>query len=477
MTFWARTATILCIALFTACTGRPQIHSYRVALRYVPDHLNPRENEVNTNNLILIHLYYPLFFRAANGDLSSDFLALPMTKALDSTFKSFQLCLKRDLKFSDGSPVRSEDLLTSLTEIHRTQEMLPKTKDIWIEGSCVHVSLATADWRYFDKLTSVSSTIIKSGGPAKSLPLGLGPYRVSKASKNYLALEATPGQITGSFKKIEFLPFVSLDQARHDGIQDLNHVYQFRLPSEYKAARQKISRPFFKSYTLTVNYQNAALRKAFASCIDRNDLKATLDMDLADIPGFLPVGLSGARVPFTTNKAVVCRLNPSARPIRFYNANPDNENKLRAFFDRHRSELPIPVEFIELEPQKMVEAAFSQSQYAAIFGFDSTGSVASTAAESSAFFESFFRTTRNQRLIDSPLPGLSAIIDQALQESDPTAKDEAYSRAHRLLLESGYIIPLGQLDTAQYYQKDITQIQWADRISGFPRFDLMQVPR
>ena len=46
-----------------------------------------------------------------------------------------------------------------------------------------------------------------------------------------------------------------------------------------------------------------------------------------------------------------------------------------------------------------------------------------------------------------------------------------------MLLESGYVIPIGQVDNAQFYPQEIGNIIWADRISGFPKISEIKVTK
>jgi hypothetical protein len=52
-----------------------------------------------------------------------------------------------------------------------------------------------------------------------------------------------------------------------------------------------------------------------------------------------------------------------------------------------------------------------------------------------------------------------------------------YRAAHRALLDSGFVVPLGQFEAAQYYPRWVSDIQWLDSGAGYPRLDLVRVKK
>jgi hypothetical protein len=179
---------LLSLILFSACRQtRPE--SYRLALRYIPEAVDPRKNQINTNNLIMLQLYYPLLSFDKNGVLRSYFLDESKTISKNSKFDSYRLCLKPNLHFSDSSPVRSADLAKSVIDFHSVLESLPKIKGIRNETPCVSVDLETSDPDYFSKLTGVATTILKSESTSAPFPIGLGSFRLLSKSPDSISLE------------------------------------------------------------------------------------------------------------------------------------------------------------------------------------------------------------------------------------------------------------------------------------------------
>lgn len=458
---------------------------YRVALRYIPETTNPYTSQIDTDHFIMLQLYYPLFQRASDGSLESAFLDITQTKALDSSFQNFMLCLRSSAQFSDGSAIQISDLEHSLREAHKRQELLPvlgSISGVSIRESCIKVALKTPDPRYFEKLTGIASTVTSLSRSFFGFPLGLGPYHIAAHTTDKLTVEANSGRVKGSFKTIEFTKYTDVTQDYANGVFDFNHTGQVTIPPKIKAEFQNVSRPFFKSYSLVVNYPLENVRKRFMECFPVGRLRSIIGLSLTPTEGFLPVGLqgsSGVTNPAGTVSGKACAgmnsAGTGAKTMTFFNYRPEIGADIRSFLKDIARHLPISMRYEEGSVDGLVKKIFNEDSLAAVIGFDSSTSDSSAYAEAATFFESFIRQSRSERLITQPVSGLNDLVKIAAQAHDLTVKTAAYRKAHQLLLDSGYVVPLGQLDTSQYYPKVIRHIMWSDRISGFPDISLMEV--
>ena len=463
------------VALATmSTTGTPQIsgHTFRVALRYVPTNLDPRHNQLNTTHYVLLHLYYPLFEKSESGLLDSHFLDVTRTKSLDSSFESFQFCLKSDIRFNDRTTVSINDLRRALIESHRTQEVLPPLSSLenhYSMPDCLIATIDHPDLSYFDKFQGVASTVLKSGTEQYPFPIGLGPYRVRETSTEKLTLELTSPAQTGQINQIEFLKFNTIEEAETARIDDWNHIYQIEIPARVREYSQSIPSPMIKVYAVVINVKNPLLRKQITNCLSRETLVEALELSLEATKGFLPTGVMGADIDTATSAQVNCRPGGRSERIEFLTS---KKNEIEPLKNLVSNKTPIWIEPHFAPPEEMVRRVYSKSPYLAVIGFDSSGSQESTLGESSIYFESFIR---DQRLIAEPPKGLHEAIMNAAKANLRTEKIELYRKAHKILLDSGYVLPLGQLKSKQYYPKSLTQIQWADRISGFPQLDRARI--
>jgi MarR-like DNA-binding transcriptional regulator SgrR of sgrS sRNA len=443
-------------------------------LRYIPESVNPYSTQVNTDNLIALQIYYPLFQHSLDGTLTSEFLDLQSTKSDDTSFKKFTLCLRYGVQFFDGTPISARDLEHSLQEAHHRQELLSAVNAIRVSGNCVKVVLKAPDPRYFEKLTGTASTITSASRSVNGFPLGLGPYHVESRTSDKLILKANSGRVKGSFRSIEFHKFMDFEQNYANGVFDFNHPGQVSIPEKFDDQFQRVSRPFFKSYAVVVNYPDPILRKRFAACFHKERFRKLLHLLLKETAGFLPSGIQGADgVMALSRKEKGCDVE-AVSSMTFLNYRPELESDVRTFLQDSSLKLPIPIKYEAGTIDDLVRRMFHEDKIAAVIGFDSSTSNSSAYAEAATFFESFIRLERSERLISRPLSDVAELVKSAAQATDSAQKASLYQKGHQALLDSGYVIPLGQLDTDQRYPKWIRNIAWSDQISGFPNISLME---
>jgi hypothetical protein len=63
---------------------------------------------------------------------------------------------------------------------------------------------------------------------------------------------------------------------------------------------------------------------------------------------------------------------------------------------------------------------------------------------------------------------LNSIVTKAALADQISDKTVFLRKAHRLLLDSGYVYPLGEVLKQYFYPKSISKVIWADRVSGIP---------
>lgn len=474
--FFLKTALYLIIGIsLIACQKSQQNATYRVSLRYIPAKIDVRNNQINTDVYIMAHLYWPLFSITDNGTISSHFLEMQSTQATSEKFDTFKLCLKKNIKFSNGQPIEAEDLKSSLVKIHKNQEFLNPIKDIIAKDNCVIIHLMDNDLGYFRKLTGFSTTILKDNDQS-NFPIGKGPYKIESVSQDKISLVIDDVDTKNTFySRIEFIRFKSAQENLKLKIDDWNHIYSAKIPLEIKSKYKIIQYPILKSNVVLINHPDKKVRALFVKCLDVEKLKKDLAVNYVNIPGFLPTGVFGYDVDFKEIKST--NLNHrsecstiSKDVITFYSYNKEYVGALDNYILRFNKKLPLKIVVKHTTIDETIAVAFSQKNYITLIGFDSSGSMNPIFEESSVFFESF---TREKRLITEEIPGLKEMIDKAVKESDRNKKNKLYTKAHEILLKSNYIVPMGQTADVQYYPQNITNIKWVERISGIPQINLM----
>lgn len=468
-----RGALVLVVAclLSVACKSRKgeEVKTYRVALRAIPESFDPRRNAINIYHYIHLQMYFPLFYYE-NDRLNSHFLDMAKTQALDDQFKTFQMCLKNGVKYSDGSSISSDDLRASLLETHQVKLGLWPVESIKTHGLCAEVRLSHGDSRYFDKLTHLNSTILKP----EASKVGLGPYRVSSADAKKIVLVANADYVKGDFKKVVFEKVNPEEERdvffRFDDWNYLWHHFDINeiVPDRIKKSWTGVRRPLVKALFLLVDIDKISHRKRLVKCFDRQAFSGALGLDLLPIEGYLPRGLPGSDASFQSilenTEDIDCQKAADVR-YPYIHFHPTKTNQTKKFIEDR------PSLGLNFENKTVNEAIWSV--------YHERNKVMLIMADSSEFtpegFFSFF--VSEPAIIGQRIDQLKKKIILAARDSDAHSQSEKFREVHRALLSQYFVIPLGQLKSTIYYKRDIKGISFADYSLGFPRIDRIEVVR
>ncbi len=473
MSFYSKALLILISILFlSSCDLNKRSHeTYRVGLRLIPKALSPWDNQVNTNLLIMLQLYIPLFEVVGSEQIRSRLLDKKRTRVLDETHSKFMMCLNKDLKFFDGSPVTIDDFKNSLLKAHGKIQALPQIEKIENEKNCLKVSLKEVDTDYFRKLTSVATSIFKSNTLEKDIPIGVGPYSIKLSTNDQMILDRNnifPSQL----RRLEFVKYdSSLDEEELSRIHDLNHVYQLPIPPDRKLTYRRIERPSLKSYILF--YGNASLkdRLLFAACLSKHPISEVFGLKLQPVKGFLPPPLLGSFID-EGPKYGSCPKMKTKKEFRLVHFNKEVIRSLEFFFQKNQDKLPFKIKVDFLPFERVPELVFSHENVITLIGFDSSGSYNALLDGSSSFFRSF---VGNQRLTKNENKTLDEYLSQALDAKKLKSKEFFYKKAHEVLLSRHYFLPLGQDILIQFYPSFIKKVSWADPYSPFPLYSFFEI--
>ena len=73
-------------------------------------------------------------------------------------------------------------------------------------------------------------------------------------------------------------------------------------------------------------------------------------------------------------------------------------------------------------------------------------------------------------ILPVPVDGLSEQVKSISTTFEPEARRQIIGKCQSMLLESGYLAPLGQIVMKRYYQKNVGNINWFERSDGVPDF-------
>lgn len=440
--------------------------TYRVVLQSLPEFINPHTNRVNIFHYINLQLYYPMFIKRSDGELSSAFLDMERTRAMSSQFDQFQMCIIRGIQFSDGTQITVDHLVNALHNVHKLRGSLPLLKNIEMTAGCALVSLQAPDINYFHDLTGLQSTIL-SDHQIHGHRIGLGPFKIKEKTPNKIILERiTTASNDKQFQFIEFIKYQPEILSETDlKIQDWNHLYQLNLPKETTNSFQTIHRPILKTYFLLVRIKNDKVRQRFSSCFPGQQILKYLNLNLVPGRGIIPKGLPGSLEGLaSTPEKTKCetRLPLSIRYFVYSDAQLD---PLKEFITDTKELLPSKIALIRSTLDETIRAATSEENFMTLVGADPLDSA------SEDFFNGFVGVGG---FPFQPLKLFEMLLKKATASRRSVQYGELITEAHKELLNSGYVIPLGQLVAEQKYPSNITHITFQDRVHGFPDVQEME---
>lgn len=454
--------------------------TYSIALTLLPDRLQPWANPVNVFGLILDAVYFPLLSTdVTSGEIHSEFLDTVRTKATSSDLKHYSFCLKQNVRYSDGTPIEGGDLAAMLTSFHSTQILAEPSPIIQLHGNCVTVTLKSADPIYFERFGGSASTILKQSTIHARIPTGLGSYSVYKFGESEIILKRN--QIDrSSIQTLKFLKVRDAASALDAHIDDLNYIYQGKLPDAYLHGKLVISRPAMKTYGLIVRTARPQDRVEFARCFPRTEYAKVTALNLKPVDGVLPEGVLGSKQKFEQSVGVPapreCVFRNANKPsVDFLSYNPTRDSEVRAFFAKYAVALPVKVNVVSVSALDFTKRLMdTSSPMVALVGLDSSGSSSAAFGEAATYLEPFLNRT-NTSIVNFEIEGLRELIRSAASETSSERKMLLYSKAHDLVMATGVVVPLGQLVTDHYFPNWISNLVWADPTSEFPLLDKLVV--
>lgn len=443
---WALTLLVATLAVVRPAEAREEGQrpaTFKSAVDFLPQRINPRRNRVNVDHYVNLQLYYPLFSRDDTGQLRSEYLDLPRTRAVSASFDQYVMCIKQGATFTDASPIRACDLVSTLKAIHGEGLPYPPLNELLLtSANCVTVSLGRKDPRYFDKLMDVATAILKEGTEQTALPVGWGPYTLIERDSECLHLRAN--KPNAHVQCAAICRANDTREAVQKGFEDVNLMNWD--PDKTRAVQgfAVFPAPRLRAYALVVSLPDPALRRAFVGCFDQDMfLKEAMPLDLVKTPGYLPRGALGAAVEFDPIKR---QMRPgqctfARRPkVRFYNQIPGNGPAIRRFIAKAGDSLPVDIEVVDFDRAQMISVFTSHEPQIFMGGVDALNSVAGRYGEPAIFFEVF---TSDTRFTKERLSEAGALAGQASRATSREAKNEFYRQAHANLLGTGYVVPLG----------------------------------
>jgi hypothetical protein len=434
---------------------------FKVALPMLPD-VHPVTNQINSGNYIGSQLYYSLFDKV-NSRTESFFLDMTKTKALDKFFRSYVLCLKSDVKFSDHTEVKVSDLIKSLNAFSAMYPQALSLESLTAsDDKCAILKLKESAPGLFSKLTGMASTILKSGGDSEVYPTGVGPYVIKARSDNFLMVESTLNP-KPRFDKISF----SLIRKKDENVSKYSDINQLPPNSERDSKYDgvKMDAPSLKVYAMVLNILNSKERDTIRFLLEQEDWAKIFGLNLTSSKYFLPW--------LNTSYEIINKyqLKKPMKKIAFIVPDFYDVEKIeRVLNQKQLSEFV----YVKSLPAKDFAAwAFSGKEYIGLMGFDSSGSISSLEGDFSVYFESFF--SKKQRIMTKPLKKIEKLITRSSNKSlSNQERLKIIIEAEKYLSDNDYLSPIGKVKRVFLYPSNVNVSQWHDFFSGIPRIDKIQ---
>lgn len=436
---------------------------YKVAFRHFPDTLSPIENARFAGSFLIWQMVHPFFYFDDTKDLKSKILDLERTKATNSEFNEFKFCILPNLRFGDETIASGKDLEDAFDRLKNSVEGFSHIKSLQPDGSrCVRVRLSQRDLRFFEKLTGVAASLYRFD-PRNPLQLNaVGDYKIKLIKKDVIELEATESiKASTLFKSIILKLYDEKDNWNQTDLNFVSGLIQAPVPQNSFSA---IMPPTKKMYSIVVNLRSKKKRKCFASIIEPKSLNSILNIEVKSMYGFLPSELLGANEHFKPDLQVKKHCSEDME-FTWHDFRIQNKEVIEQYFQSIATKNKIKINVVFHNLEDLIKLSESGKEYITAISFNSSGSRDVWNSDSAVFFEPF---VRKPGFFIFPLPGLNEAVKSAATEDQIFEKTAHLRRAHRLLLDSGFVYPLGEVNKSFFYPKSLKIIPWAVRVSGTP---------
>lgn len=354
-----------------------------------PDYLDPALSYSQEGWTAMYDTYLPLLtYKRANGEEGSEVepgLAENMPKIVNGG-KTYELTLRKGLKYSDGTPVKASDFKSSIERLFLVSspgsgfyesivgaQKFAETKKGGIAGiktndatGKITIDLTGPRGTFSNELGMLFAAVLPSGTPAKNLtsdpPPATGPYVISNvepgrgwsfkrnpywASHNGPRIDAVGD---GHFDKIE-IAVVRNDSTQVNEIERNKTMWMQPPPpadryaevkDKYEGTQFRIEHPinfyFFWMNNRKAPFDDPQVRQAVNFAVDSAALERIYAGSLAAMHQILPEGMPGHEAfnlyppSMAKAKQLLAKANPSDRDITVWTINESPNDEAGAYF-------------------------------------------------------------------------------------------------------------------------------------------------
>lgn len=455
--------------------------TYTIALSEIPAETDLLKQNTQMSSLIMSLVSEPLFTSNEDGSLSSMVLDVEKSKAVDISFRNFELCLQKDSKFADGTEVKALDLKNVLKEEHEKNPKVMGRAEFSIKDRCVNVALDDRNPYYFQLLVVPQSGPRKVGIDGKII--GTGAFIIERYSTDEVVLRTVPTRKRGDIDSVTIVRFDGKPGFKFQDVDDWNSCGAKTAHVKEIVEKQiPVRRPTRTLLAVILGISDSATRIRMAHCLTdiQNDFVSIIGKPEEDrlFRGYLPTGMFGsissAETPRSAkhDSAYCKRRNSCVISLLSYNRDEDRALETVILSNKHR--LPCQVNIKKIAAKDLVkELSVSQNSMAvvantssALAGYGFTASL--------QFFDGLYG---NNPLVPGGVSGLAKILGEATKADLLAEKERLIMKADQLVLDSGVISPLFIRHRVLRFSPRFEPPEFLNRFSNFPRFELLKLKR
>lgn len=455
---------------------------FRIAITDIPPIDRILSGNELTTMLIFSLIGEPMFTSEKGpGQLDSGVLSISESKALDSSFKSFSLCLNGEQRFSDGSLVSLYDLENSLKRVHSfAPPLFGSIVSTSIKDDCLAVHLQNSHFDYFDALASPFAILIRVNKNASSPIISTGYYHISKFSREQVIFVEGWKKITGDLKQIELVHCQPKSCSNRE-IDDWNFAYGGLKEIETRISEHNKYPIFSSSVTaFLVNIKNDAERRKFSGCL-ANFSKELLDNADEKHDGISPQGIlipsfypgSNGVTEFKLDKKQ-CSFDKKKAPVTFIDYQPDRLEAYKRLFKNIQKSIPLPIHTQLVNPEDLPVLLTSSKQVFAKLTFLSEGTSGPSFSASLGFFDGLYGKGKAAHYIPD---SLEKLISDAVASRTIKERESLLENAHRFILESGLVLPIAVRKRWVLLPKTYENIELPGTYSRIPKYNLITIKK
>jgi ABC-type transport system substrate-binding protein len=376
--------------------------------------------------------------------------------------------LRKGVRFHDGTPFSSKDVIASFKRILSDKESLqaPNLRNIREMNApddfSVVLTLKKPDANALEDINNrviMKTSAAEKMGDADGSPVGTGPFKfgswdrggqfVLRRNENYWGQAAKIEEVIYKSIKEDAARIAALEAGQADIISNLPPHEVARLKANRRLRVQPVEglRPIF--LVLSPAYKpldNVKVRRAITHAIDRN----TIIKHILEGNAYPLSGLVGPQVFGYDAGAKALSYDPGKAKQLLSEAGFPNGFEVEYYSPtgRYPKDREVALVIVEQLSKVGIKAILKTPEWA-IFNTDYkngkypmylTGR--GSLIDADTLFHQYFRSGNTKRVLGYSNPKLDEVLDQEQQTFDVKKREQLLMEAHRLILEDAPAIPL-----------------------------------